>query len=153
MTVQQKLCQTAVCMVMVVLPLVAHDAQSEIRARIETLQRSLRDQPVSGAEFEGAKSHSEELLKQATTALEAGRPYLSLEKLAQVTDFLAGARMASEKAETVKSVAAFESEWSKANATLTALDKDLRTKTWNDQPAAIRVLRIKVLASTGKRAC
>ena len=141
MTFHRQFINAAACLALLGLPAAAQDAGSEIRARIQSLQQSLQNKAPEGAEFESAKSYTEDLLKGATEALNAGRLYLCLEKLAQVSDFLAGARMASEKADAAQSgMAGFEAEWGKASVTLTALDKDLRAKNWKDRPAAIRAM-------------
>ena len=110
-------------------------AQPEIQARIASLQQSLKDHPVNAPEFPGISGNIEALLKGATDALQAGRPYLSLEKLAQATDLLYGAHFFAEKSANVKSLADFDAEWRKTEGSLA-----IAAHNWNRVPVALRAL-------------
>ena len=110
-------------------------AQTEIQARIDTLRQSLKDHPIKAAEFPNIGSNTEATLKSAGDALQAGRPYLSLEKLAQAFDLSYGARAFAEKSAAVKSLAEFDVEWRKSEATL-----KLPAANWGRVPAALRAL-------------
>ena len=128
------------CLVLAAFSAAAQDGASEIRARIQSLQQSLRDEPLQG-DFAGLQSTAGELLQASTAALDAGKMYLSLEKLAQASDYLAGAKAAAHNAAVVKEgLPAFEVEWNKTSVTLASFDRELRAKKWNDAPAAIRAL-------------
>lgn len=118
------------------------DTASQIQTEIQRLQQSLRDKPISDADFRGLNSMVEGGLKSAADALSAGWVYLSLERLNQAMDLLEGARLAEEKkASAVKGgLAAYESEWSAASLSLGAIHQETGKRNWNDAPAAIRAL-------------
>uniref|UniRef100_Q01VR0 Chemotaxis protein MotC n=1 Tax=Solibacter usitatus (strain Ellin6076) TaxID=234267 RepID=Q01VR0_SOLUE len=110
-------------------------AQAEIQARIDSLRQSLKDRPITAAEFPNIGSNIEATLKSAADALQAGSPYLSLEKLAQGFDLLYGARAYAEKSASVKSLAEFDAEWRKTESTLA-----LPAANWSRAPAALRAI-------------
>jgi hypothetical protein len=110
-------------------------AQAEIQARIDSLRQSLKDHPITAAEFPNIGSNIEATLKSAGGALQAGRPYLSLEKLAQAFDLSYGARAFAEKSASVKTLAEFDTEWRKTDAALA-----LPAANWSRAPAALRAI-------------
>ena len=119
----------------------AQDAALQIKAQIESLQQSLRDRPVSDPDFAPINAMAGDALKAASEALNAGRLYLSLEKLADASSLLKGARTAEDKAAVVKGgLPAFESQWGKASLNLAALDKQAGERNWSHAPAAVRAL-------------
>lgn len=117
------------------------DAVAQVRAEIERIRQSLKDKPLTGAEFADANTTTVELLKGASEALDGGRIYLGLEKLAQVSDFLEGARMRVDRGDGAKGeLPAFEAEWTETSRTLQAMDGQLRAIDWSAAQAAIRAL-------------
>jgi hypothetical protein len=122
-------------------PAAGQDAASQLRTEIQRVQASLKAQPLVSPDFANANSTTEELLTAAAGALDAGRLYLSLEKLVQATDFLQGARTALDKAGAVKGgLPAFELEWASQSRKLAALDLELGRTNWSRAPAALRAL-------------
>jgi len=115
---------------LVCLPVWAQDGTARIQAEIERLRQSFPEK------FEPAnvKPAIEDLLKSASSALQGGNLYLSLEKLGQATDYLQGARAALEKS------GAFDSEWTAASRTLEASGRTLHAVNWKGIPAAVRAL-------------
>jgi hypothetical protein len=117
------------------------DAKSQIKAEMDRLQQSLKENPITDPDFAPLSSMASQSLKGAAAALESGKLYVSLEQLLQAEDYLQGARFPIEKAEAVKSgLPAFETEWEKVSRTLTAYDREVRKKDWGASPAAIRAL-------------
>src|SRR5215472_16046858 len=118
-----------------------NSAPAQIRAEIARLEQSLNDKPISDPDLKNLAPMITDALKSAREAVNAGKLYLSLEKLGQAEDLLPAARCASEKAEVEKGgLTAFESRWGKASLRLTAIDKDAHTRDWKDSPLAIRAL-------------
>jgi hypothetical protein len=135
-----RLWKAAVCLAVAALTATGQDPASDIRARIQSLQQSLRDEPASG-DFAGLNSTAGDLLKSATGALDDGRLYLGLEKLAQASDYLAGARMTAQNPAVIKGgLPAFEAEWNKTSVTLAGFDRELHDRSWDSAPEAIRAL-------------
>ncbi len=117
------------------------DPNPQIKAEIERLQHSLKEKPVSDADFASVNSMVDDALKGAIEALNSGKLYLGLEKLLQAEDLLQGARILEEKSEAVKSgFPAFESEWEKASKNLAALDQEARQRNWTRAPVALQAL-------------
>lgn len=122
-------------------PAAGQDAASQIRSEIQRMQRSLKEQPLTGSDFGDAASTIEGLLKAADGALGAGQLYLSLEKLGQASDFLQGVRTNIDRADAVKSgLPAFELEWNNVSRKLGALDQEFRGINWSHAPAALRAI-------------
>jgi hypothetical protein len=122
-------------------PATAQDAASQIKTRIGGLQQSLKDKPISDPDLAPVNSMVGDALKAASEALSAGRVYLSLEKLADVSNLLEGARTAQDKAAVVKGgLTVFESQWGEASLKLTAVDQQAQTRGWDHSSAAIRGL-------------
>ena len=108
------------------------DATSRIRAQIEALRESSKAKP---------DDNTQQMLKAAGDELEAGRLYVSLERLAQALDYFRGARSAADLAGTVNDgLPAFEAEWQKVRHDLEGLTRDLQTGNWTASPAAVRAL-------------
>ena len=138
-----------VLLLAVCLPAAAQDAAAVIRTEIQRLQQSLKDRPWSGTDFASLQSTSEDQLKAAATALDAGHIYLSLEKLAYASDLVRGAQNSLDKAPVVKnSLPAFEAEWSRTSLALSALEPGLRATNWSQSPAALRALSETALIKT-----
>jgi hypothetical protein len=117
------------------------DAKSQIKTEIDRLQQSLKDRPITDADYAPLGSMASQSLLGAAAALESGKLYVSLEQLLQAEDFLQGGRYPVEKAEAVKSgLPAFEAEWEKVSQILTAYDREVRLKNWSASPAAVRAL-------------
>jgi hypothetical protein len=110
-------------------------AQSAIPARIQALRQSLKDHPIAVPEFPEISNNIEAQLKAADEAVQAGRPYLSLEKLAQATDLLYGARSFAEKSPGVKTFADFDVEWRHTEVSLPHTPAK-----WDRAPAAVRAI-------------
>lgn len=114
---------------------------SQIKAEIARLQQSLTEKPISDPDLKSLASMITDALKSADDAANAGRLYLSLEKLGQAEDLLQGARSAADRAEVEKAgLPAFESRWGKSSLRLTALEKDAHAREWTNSPLAIRAL-------------
>ena len=123
------------------IPCAAEDATPQIKSQIDSLQQSLKDRPVSTPDIPEAGDRIKEAIKASDDALEAGRLYLSLEKLSQAMDLLHGARAVMDKTETVKSgLPAFEAEWGKASLQLTAFDEQAKKHDWARGSLAIRAV-------------
>jgi hypothetical protein len=117
------------------------DAKAQVKAEIQRVQKSLKDNPVSDPNLAGLSSGISKTLEEATQALAAGRLSLSLEKLELAEDLALGMRMAADKEEVVKQgLPAFESRWGKASLTLTALEERSRNKDWNHSPEVVHAL-------------
>jgi hypothetical protein len=133
--------QLVALVVILALPAAGQEAASQIKAEAERLQHSLKDKPVSYPGVPNANAMVGDMLKAALQAQSAGRLYLSLEDLSQLADFINGAWTAADRAEAVKSgLPAFEAEWEKANASVSALDQQARERNWNDARAAAQAL-------------
>ena len=125
-----------------VVPAMAQDAASQIQAKIQSTQESLRTQPVTDPELSGLRTFAEEQLKAAAKLLNAGYVYASLENLGHAMDVLAGARcVADHKAEiTSGGFPAYDAEWQKVSATLAASEREMRGTDWKNTPAVVRAL-------------
>lgn len=122
-------------------PAVAQDTTSQIKAEIARLQQSLKDQPVSDADFAPVASGAGDALQGAADAVNAGRLYLGLERLGMGIDLLRGARAGADKSDVEKGgLPVFEAKWGKANLVLTELDQQAQKQPWHGTPAAIRAL-------------
>jgi len=134
-------CQVAALAMLLALPAAGQDAASQIRAEAERLQQSLKDKPVSNPDFPNASTQIGDALKEVMQGESAGRLYISLEKLCQITDFLHGVWAVADKAEAVKpGLPAYEAEWEKVSSSVDASDRQAREKNWNDSRAAVRAL-------------
>src|SRR5438445_8951116 len=78
------------------------EAKSQIKSEIERLQQSLKEKPVSIPGFPDINSMVSGSLNASAEAFDAGKLYLSLEKLLQAEDLLHGARVVADKTESVK---------------------------------------------------
>jgi len=134
--------RVAVSLLILALPVAAQDAASQIKVEIQRLQQSLKDRPFSDPDLPDINSMAGGELKAANDALNAGRLYLGLERLAGAEDLLQGARVvADKKAETVKGgLPAYEEEWKQVSMSLTARDREARETDWSHAPAALRAL-------------
>src|SRR5262249_26376382 len=86
---------------------------------------------ISNPDFPEIGKRLEEGLDGANAAFTAGHIYLALERLGQTEDLLYGIRAIDEKAETVKSLPAYEAEWNKASVELAALNKKAHERNWS----------------------
>ncbi len=117
------------------------DPKSQIRAEIERLTNSVKEEPITDPDYAPLSSMASQALQAAGAALDSGNIYLSLEKLLQAEDFLQGARFPMEKMESVKSnLPAFEVEWKNVSQIIKMHDQELRDKNWGTAPAALRGL-------------
>ena len=133
--------RVAAVVMILALPAAGQDAASQIQAEAERLQQSLKDKPISYPDIPNASTMVGDGLKEVSQGRTAGRLYISLEKLGQVTDLLYGVRAAADKAEAVKSgLPAYEAEWEKVSLSITAIDSQAREKNWNDSRIAVRAL-------------
>ncbi len=140
---------SAALLLSLAVPAFNQDAVSQIRSEIERVQRSLTAKPIQMTELRGVSSTIGDFLRQARESLDKGQVYASLEKLDLATDYLAGVRLLEEKAEVVgNDLPAFEKEWGRASLALTALDRDVRTKKWDNSRAAVRALAETALVKT-----
>src|SRR3974390_3213661 len=120
-------------------PIAAQDASTQIRSEAERLQTSLKERPVSFAPIPDASKTIADGLKEVVREQSAGRLYVSLEKLGQMTDFLYGVRAAADKEDAVKSgFPAYEAEWEKVSLSITASNRQAREKDWERHSAAVR---------------
>jgi len=126
---------------MLALPVAGQDAASQVQAEAERLQQLLAKKPISFPDNPDANRQAGDMLKSALKDQSAGRLYLSLYGIGQVSDFIHGVWTVMDKAEAVKSsVPAFEAEWEKLSASVAALDQQTRAKNWSDSPAALQAL-------------
>ena len=109
----------------------SQNATYKIKAEIARLQQSLKERPISNPDFPEIGKRLEEGLDGANAAVTAGYIYLALERLGQTEDLLYGIRAIDEKAETVKSLPAYEAEWNKVSLELTAFETTARTRNWS----------------------
>jgi hypothetical protein len=117
------------------------DAKSQIKAKIDSLTNSLKENPITDPDYASLGSMANQSLQGAAAALDSGKLYVSLEQLLQAEDFLQGARFPTEKAEAVKfGLPTFDAEWNKVSQILTACDREVRQKDWGSSPAAVRAL-------------
>jgi hypothetical protein len=121
--------------------ILAQEPKAQIKSEIERLQQSLKEKPISSPDFPDINSAIVGALNGAAEALDAGKFYLSLERLLQAEDLFLGARVAVDKADTVKSsFPAFEAEWEKASQNLKTLNEETHKKDWRSSPLALRAL-------------
>src|SRR3974390_634630 len=120
-------------------PIAAPDASTQIRSEAARLQTSLKERPVSFAPIPDASKTIADGLKEVVREQSAGRLYVSLEKLGQMTDFLYGVRAAADKEDAVKSgFPAYEAEWEKVSLSIPASNRQAREKDWERHSAAVR---------------
>jgi hypothetical protein len=113
--------QVAIVVMILAAPSAGRDAASQIRAEAERLQQSLKDKPISYPDIPNASTMHGDGLKEVVQGQSAGRLYISLETLGQMTDFLYGVRAATDNAEAVQSgFPAYEAEWEKVSLGVTA---------------------------------
>jgi hypothetical protein len=123
------------------LPLSGQDAAGRIKSEVTRLRQSLKDNPVRDPEFAPLTIAAQDSLRDALDELNAGRIYLSLEKLVLGSDYLQAARAAVDKEEVERGgLSAFEAKWGKANLVLAKLDEEAASRDWSHGPAAIRAL-------------
>jgi hypothetical protein len=135
--------------VVLALPAAGQDGASQIQAEVERLQQLLANKPVSFPGNPDANRGASDALKSALKEQSAGRLYLSLYQLGEVSDFIHGVWTVMDKAEAVKSgVPAFEAEWEKVSANIAALDRQARATNWSDSPAALPALSETAEAKT-----
>jgi len=79
--VRRLACQMGAFLAIAVLPAMAQDAASQVRAEIERLERSLKERPLAAPGMPNANSDAGHDLKAAFDALSAGRLYAGLETL------------------------------------------------------------------------
>jgi glutathione S-transferase len=119
----------------------AADAATRIRREIDRLQQSLKDRPIVGEDQAAVADAAGDALRVSVQALDAHRLYLALENLGRASDLIAGARMASEKAEAVASgLPAFESLWEETSRALATNGPDDGADSWRRSRAAVRAL-------------
>jgi len=135
--------------VMLALPAAGQDAASQIQGEVERLQQLLAKKPVSFPGNPDANKGAGDALKSALKDQSAGRLYLSLYEIGEISDFIHGAWTIMDKTEAVKSsLPAFEAEWEKASASIAALDRQTRRKNWSDSPAVFQALSETAQAMT-----
>jgi hypothetical protein len=119
----------------------AREGAQQVKAEIDGLQKSLRDNPVSDKNLASLVSTTRSTLDAAKRELAAGRLYLSLEDLGRAEALLLGLRAVVDEADVQKrGLPAFESRWNKAGLALSALDRQAGARDWSHSPAAIRAL-------------
>jgi len=119
----------------------AQDPAIRIREEIDRLQQSLREHPIAGEDQAAVAGAVDDALRRSAQALDAHRSYLALENLSQASDLIAGARVASEKAEAVASgLPAFEALWAETNRALAASGPVPGADSWRRSRAAVRAL-------------
>ena len=133
--------QVAALAIILALPAAGQEASSQIKGEVERLQQSLKEKPIASPDFPSASTIVSDGLKEVIQGESAGKLYVSLEKLGQITDLLYGVRAAADKTEAVKSgLPAYEAEWEKVSFSITAIDRQARGKNWNDSGVALRAL-------------
>jgi hypothetical protein len=119
----------------------AQDAAAKTKAEVERLQQSLKEKPIQGPDLADLAKGIDQRLKDAESALSAGRLYLGLENLGQAEDYFQAVRTIEAKADAIKdNLPAFEAEWGKASLEYASLDKQARQRDWGRFPAAVRAL-------------
>jgi hypothetical protein len=117
------------------------DPASRVRSEIGSLRRSLEEKPITGAGAEGLSSAVSGALDASSSALDAGRLYVSLEALRRAEGLVHGARFASEKEPTAGTgLPAFETEWAETSGQLDAGRRGGDNPRWTRSRAAIRAL-------------
>lgn len=142
------LCQIGASLAIAVLPAMAQNAVSQVRAEMERLQRSLKEKPVA---MPGFAFNAEKELKTISEALDAGGLYTALERLNQVEGVIEGIRFAADrKAEVAKGgMPAFQAVFHQKGRDLAAFEKTLETVDWSPMPAAVRALSDAARTRTG----
>jgi hypothetical protein len=119
----------------------AQDAKSQIKAELDRLKQSLRENPLKSPDFPDIQSTVTGSVNAASEALNTGNLYLALERLLQAEDLFHGAHAVVDKTDAVKSsFPAFEVEWEKASQNLNALNGEARKKDWRSAPLVVRAL-------------
>lgn len=133
--------QVAALVMILALPCAGQDAASQIQAEAERLQATLKGKQLSYPGVPNASAIVGDQLKEVMREQAAGRLYLSLEKLGQVTDLLYGLRAMADKADAVKSgLPAYQAEWEKVSLNLTAIDRQAGATDWTGSSLAVRAL-------------
>jgi len=118
----------------------SQDTTSQIRAKIASLQQSLKDHPIADKDLAGIASSAADTLRAASDALHRDQLYLALENLGHSEDLLHGAQGAADKSAVEKGgMPAFDWKWNEASLRLTALEKESQSRAWN-APLAVRAL-------------
>ncbi len=119
----------------------SQDAAAQTKSEIDRLQQSLKAQPTQSPDLADLAKGIDQRLKDAESALSAGRLYLGLESLGQAEDYFQAVRTIEAKADAIKdNLPAFEAEWGKASLEYASLDKQARQRDWGRFPAAVRAL-------------
>ena len=119
----------------------AQNPKSQIKAEIDRLKQSLRENPLKNPDFPDIQSTVTGSVNAASEALDSGNLYLALERLLQAEDLFHGAHAVVDKTDAVKSsFPAFEAEWKKASQNLNALNGEARKKDWRSSPLVVRAL-------------
>ncbi len=126
------------------------DATAQVQAEIESLQQLVKNNPFADPDFPDVGKMLTEGLQSASSALKAGRLYLSLEELGRQSDLLYGVRaVTANKAEVVKGgMPAFDDTWNKASLQLTKLEQQAKADDWSNKPLVLRALAEAAQART-----
>ena len=117
------------------------DAAGKIKAEIERLRTSLKENPLQAPGLSEVNTMAQDALKNADAALSAGNLFSSLESLGSAQDVVQAVRTFQQKADAVQtSMPAFETEWKKASLELTAMGEQARARIWSNKPAALQAL-------------
>jgi len=122
-------------------PAKSSDPAARVQAEIASLRRSIEEKPIEGPMAEGLAPGITGALDASTTALDAGRLYLSLQGLQRAESLLHAARFTAEKEDAVASgLPAFESEWAEVSRALEAGNHAPGDRRWRQSRAAVRAL-------------
>lgn len=129
------------------LPATADDgAPAKVKAKVESLQRTLNEKPDSDPDWKEVKSDVEASLKQTTDALRGGFLYVSLESLSGAIVTLRGMESANAKSEAEvlkEGLPGVDKELEKARLKLAALDQNKSQQNLESFPLAIRAISEK----------
>jgi len=140
-SVDRLIWQGAIIVMILALPAAGQDAASQIRAEAERLQHSLKDRPISPSDNPNASKLVGDALNEVIQMQAAGKLYISLERLCQITDYLRGVWAVADKAEAVKpGLPAYEAEWEKVSSSVADIDRQARENNWNDSRMAVRAM-------------
>jgi hypothetical protein len=119
------------------LPLCGQDAESQIRAQLDRVERDLQSPAFSTPAAKNLREGGADLIRGAREALTEHRVYLSLEKLGQLLSSVRGAARGMPQP-SADSVGEFQLQWTRANHDLTTLVRQVRQKSAKLAPEALR---------------
>lgn len=135
-------------LILVGLSLTGQDAISQILAQTMAIERSLREQPVTGPDSTKVKANSTELIKGIREAAANHRTFESLEKLAQLLALVRSVRR-SEEFRAGSGFNSFDKQWQITNQNLKAVVEQAKNRDWKRTPDGLKALVQTAIGKVG----